>query len=491
VRALGRSVRPEATWILIAAALLAGPARPPAWNSFYTFEWGAVATMALAVVGRKDRRAAQLAIASPALAGAYLAIAAAVRAFGSNPRAGHADWALVAGGLFAIALSASRYSGRPGFVSRLTPVAFVSVQLFVGLGAHWLLYALGWDAVGPTTFSSYTVSGVFLVELPLLALALAGVGLGISRDWRSTVDRLGLRRPRFLTIGIGLTVAMLLRLVSPWVNLISYESSQTTYFKIRAILEVSQDVDLKTLILIALAAGFCEETLFRGALSPRVGILLSAVAFGLIHVQYGPSAVFVSVVVDGVIFGIMRRYLDTTAAITAHAVYDLPSVAFVSVGFALIVGMTLIVIAAIRERRTLRAALTLMWQALWLHEPPARQRARRWIAARPRRLQVSAPIAAALIVVATSVWISGPHLNSTTQGGELRLAVSNYPPDAGVGFYVVQPGGYLGIGSTTTDGSGNGSVSVRAFPRSGSYIVTACLRSQPSNCPASGLVTII
>jgi membrane protease YdiL (CAAX protease family) len=478
-RAWGAMVRPEALWILVAAILLAGPARPPTVSSTYIFEWGGVATLILSFLGRTHRPAAIAATLAPGLAGAYLAAAAAIRALGLHPKIGHADWAVVAGGLIALTLSAGRYPGRIGALRRRDPVVFTAIQLFVGLAARWAYYALGWDAIGPASFLPYTIQGAFTVELPLFALALAGVGLGISRDWRSAASRLGLRRPRLLTVGVGLTVTMVINLIYPWVALLNFEAGPTTYFKINAIVRYAQVSDLKTLVFLALAAGLCEETLFRGALLPRAGILFSAVAFGLIHIQYGPSSVFLVVVVDGVIFGLLRRYLDTTAAITAHAAYDLPVAAYGSVGIGLAVGLTLIAVGLMLKQRTVRGVVL---EAVRRLKPSA-------IMDQPGWLRASAAVVIVLVGILALVWSTGPHLNSSPQHGGVQLMVANYPRDTEVEFYLVEPTAYASLASTTTDAAGTGSAFWKpAFGGSHTLIVTACLTGHQDVCPASALV---
>ena len=41
------------------------------------------------------------------------------------------------------------------------------------------------------------------------------------------------------------------------------------------------------ILTLGLAAGIGEETLFRGALQPRFGLLITSLLFALLHSQYG------------------------------------------------------------------------------------------------------------------------------------------------------------------------------------------------------------
>ena len=73
---------------------------------------------------------------------------------------------------------------------------------------------------------------------------------------------------------------------------------------------------------IALAAGVCEEALFRGALQPRLGILWTSLVFASVHSQYGLSFDALAVFVLAIGLGLLRRCLSTTASTICHVAYD-------------------------------------------------------------------------------------------------------------------------------------------------------------------------
>ena len=75
-------------------------------------------------------------------------------------------------------------------------------------------------------------------------------------------------------------------------------------------------------IALSIAAGVCEETLFRGCLQARLGIVATVVLFASLHIQYGVSIFLLVVVVDGFVFALLRKYFDTTTAAIAHASCD-------------------------------------------------------------------------------------------------------------------------------------------------------------------------
>jgi uncharacterized protein len=75
-------------------------------------------------------------------------------------------------------------------------------------------------------------------------------------------------------------------------------------------------------LLIGVGAGLGEETLFRGAVQPVLGIPLTSVLFTSMHVQYGPSLLLGYIFVLSIGLGLLRRYVNTTASFLAHAGYN-------------------------------------------------------------------------------------------------------------------------------------------------------------------------
>ena len=76
-------------------------------------------------------------------------------------------------------------------------------------------------------------------------------------------------------------------------------------------------------LLVAVLAAICEEILFRGALQPVFGLVISSLFFTALHLQYAltPAALILFVVALG--FGLLRKHVSTTAAIIAHALYNI------------------------------------------------------------------------------------------------------------------------------------------------------------------------
>ena len=78
--------------------------------------------------------------------------------------------------------------------------------------------------------------------------------------------------------------------------------------------------------MIGLGAGLGEETLFRGAVQPTLGILPTSILFASMHVQYGPSLLLGYIFVLSIGLGYLRRRFNTTASFLAHAAYNFAGV---------------------------------------------------------------------------------------------------------------------------------------------------------------------
>ncbi|MEW6636547.1 MAG: CPBP family intramembrane glutamic endopeptidase [Actinomycetota bacterium] len=174
-----------------------------------------------------------------------------------------------------------------------------------------------------------TPGAVLMSQLPFLAVALAGVGLGVSRNFRDTLSRLGYGgiSPRQLGVVVlfvisafvlSLSADALFRLLQPELYRQVGEISDQL-FNTRGLTPVSV---LLFGLLVGVGAGLGEETLFRGAVQPVLGIVPTSVLFASMHVQYGPSLLLGYVFLLSVGLGLLRKRINTTASFLAHAGYN-------------------------------------------------------------------------------------------------------------------------------------------------------------------------
>ena len=206
--------------------------------------------------------------------------------------------------------------------SPITLLALVALILIVGLQAN---YQAGHDALAAVSRSApLQPTDVIAQELPILLLALLGVGAFTRRAPGAAMERLGVVRPAAWQVVTALAVAGLFlalsqgaeglqRLLDPALADRLNQATGHYYGNINGVVGIAA---------IALAPGIAEEAFFRGALQPRLGILLAALAFTAVHTQYALTLDTGLVFLLGCGLGLVRRLLNTTSSMVAHASYN-------------------------------------------------------------------------------------------------------------------------------------------------------------------------
>lgn len=282
--------------------------------------WCGVALVLISFVGRRRRDAAILAALLSALAGAYFAAAGLLRLPEHGPSAG---WIYAGAGLAFAALAILWLWRSLSFRRRPDPVLLLAIELTIALVAHWTYDLVSGTGLDSSRYSAETWVTPFAAELPLLALGLAGVGLFVYRSPRASMGRLGLAWPTPWQVTASLLVAVAALGVDGIASRLTALLTPHSYAAIVAISEKTEgQTPLEILLVYAVLAGIAEEILFRGALQPRAGIVITALLFTTIHTQYGLTPTLGGIFVTGLLFGWLRRRMNTTSAIIAHGVTD-------------------------------------------------------------------------------------------------------------------------------------------------------------------------
>lgn len=168
-----------------------------------------------------------------------------------------------------------------------------------------------------------TPQGLVAQMFGLITLGLAGVGLFLKRDWRETRERLGLTamtRQHWLWAAVGLVAVAGLNAGMEWI--------EQHYFPALALADgeatkmIAAHLSLGATIVLGISAGVGEEITVRGALQPRLGLVLSSLLFASGHVQYTWFGVL-TVGLLGISLGFLRQRTNTTTAMVVHGLYDI------------------------------------------------------------------------------------------------------------------------------------------------------------------------
>ena len=202
----------------------------------------------------------------------------------------------------------------------------------VGLGMAQALVWRSFDEV-PLQIVAVTPLDLVVSSALMLVLAVTGVGLLVRRTLAETISRLGLRRlrPRDLLVA-ALTVGLFLVLDAAtgklWevLNPASFQRAQETATSLFGAILTPAGA-----LTAGLAAGIGEELLFRGALQPRLGLVITSLLFMLAHFQYSFSLGMVEVLLLGLALGYIRRRAGTTPCILVHGGYNIANVVMLMV----------------------------------------------------------------------------------------------------------------------------------------------------------------
>jgi CAAX protease family protein len=209
----------------------------------------------------------------------------------------------------------------PGSALDATALILIAILLGFQLGSQ-----LGSDVLADQARFGPALRPLDLIvqEIPFLLAAFLGVGLFIRRSPGQAMERLGLVRPALWQIGLALAAAGLFVAFSSGVDALSQALTPDIARKVNTANQrlFGQLADPVGIATIALSAGICEEIFFRGALQPRVGLVLTSITFAAVHTQYGLSLDVMAVFVLSLGLGALRRIANTTTAIVCHVVYN-------------------------------------------------------------------------------------------------------------------------------------------------------------------------
>ncbi len=164
--------------------------------------------------------------------------------------------------------------------------------------------------------------------LPLRWLVLAEAGLGLATlIWVRLSDT---ALPYALTARAG-SVALGLTLVFTLGNygLFRFSTRFAVTRPVQAFFEeeifpMVRQASFLDIVLASAAAGFAEELLFRGMLTPRMGLVASSLLFGFLHgpeYKLWPMALWASIV--GLGFGVLYDETSNLAIpMVVHGLYD-------------------------------------------------------------------------------------------------------------------------------------------------------------------------
>jgi uncharacterized protein len=212
-------------------------------------------------------------------------------------------------------------------VARVIPIRQGSpvVYLTIVLGLILVGFQIGSQVQSGTP--PLTIGDLLAQDIPLLILAFVGVGIFVRRTPRETIERLGLippRQKRWWLIAVAGILAFLV--IAYGIERLGDKLSPSSQQQVTNATNLifSRFNNPVGVILLGLIPGVVEETLFRGALLPRLGVVVTAVLFAALHTQYALTFATLEVFVLGIGLGLLRlRSGSTLPCIVTHAGYNI------------------------------------------------------------------------------------------------------------------------------------------------------------------------
>jgi membrane protease YdiL (CAAX protease family) len=206
----------------------------------------------------------------------------------------------------------------------LTMTPILNLGLTLGIGLETLTNLISQQAE-QTGMAPISLASLWAQNTMFVLMALIGVGWLTRRTFGESLRRLGIVRPGGRDILIGVTAALVLIPVIPILLGLLGNAGMGVDQDVESLTEVLTGALFATplgILSVGLAPAIGEESIFRGAMQPRFGLLLTSILFALVHGQYGLSLATLVVFGLGLVLGIVRNRTNTTTSMLTHALYN-------------------------------------------------------------------------------------------------------------------------------------------------------------------------
>ncbi len=165
------------------------------------------------------------------------------------------------------------------------------------------------------------------------ALCIFTFALSRKKTWLATLNDLRLNP---IKANVGKTALHAIALFFIIFSLLTLEALVLSIFNLDDSDKVSlviSNLTLPAIIVAATLGPFAEELFFRGFLQKHTGVILSSVAFGLLHFSFGSIVEILGAFTASAVLGYWVKYRNPSLwpAIIAHAGYNLASILLVMV----------------------------------------------------------------------------------------------------------------------------------------------------------------
>jgi len=204
-----------------------------------------------------------------------------------------------------------------------TALVLLNLLLTLGIGLGNLQHLMEAGAMK----SGYNpVPGLWAQDILMAFMALVGVGWLSRASLGAALKRLAVVVPTLRQVGAGVGIGFLLvgaALVLEYVFKVAGVAPGDDVEKLTEQMLGPLFRSIVGILTLGLAAALGEESIFRGALLPKFGLILTSLLFALLHSNYGVSTATLAVFLVGMVLGLVRLRANTTTSMIVHAVYNM------------------------------------------------------------------------------------------------------------------------------------------------------------------------
>jgi membrane protease YdiL (CAAX protease family) len=228
-------------------------------------------------------------------------------------------------------LAAKIFNIDPHSIVHATALSLTATAIALNLyqiGLNSLLFTpAGQQAMQQSGGATYMDILVFPL-LTLLVTAFIGVGWLTRRSWPEVVERLGLTMPTLRQVGLALVSVVGLLALAYGVDFVWSKLDPASQQQVGGVSNalMGNFTGISGAFAVGITAAIGEETFFRGAYLPRMGIIMSALLFASFHVQYFISFATLLVLIIGLVLGVLRKRTSLTVCIMVHFLYNFVAV---------------------------------------------------------------------------------------------------------------------------------------------------------------------
>jgi len=204
-----------------------------------------------------------------------------------------------------------------------TALVLLNLLLTLGIGLGNLQRLM---EAGTATAGYNPIPGLWVQDILMFFMALVGVGWLSRANLGAALKRLALVLPtlRQASAGVGLGLLLVgLALVLEYGFKIAGIAPGDDVEKLTEQMLGPLFKSIVGILTLGLAAALGEESIFRGALLPKFGLIFTSLLFALLHSNYGVSTATLAVFLVGLVLGLVRLRANTTTAMIVHAVYNM------------------------------------------------------------------------------------------------------------------------------------------------------------------------